>query len=120
VAKEPKSQRRIIKSAPTVREQASQHSANKAPKKSGIFRLAGHYIALPFKWLGRGLKKIGRFIIPSYFRNSWHELKLVTWPTRRESWQLTLAVILFAVIFGALVTIVDYGLDKVFRKVLLD
>jgi len=46
-------------------------------------------------------------------------LRQVTWPNRKESRQLTLAVILFAVIFGAMVTVLDYGLDKVFKQVLL-
>jgi preprotein translocase SecE subunit len=43
----------------------------------------------------------------------------VTWPTWRESRRLTGAVILFSVIFGGLIAIVDYGLDKLFKQLLL-
>jgi len=68
--------------------------------------------------VGRFLNK-RRHIIPSYFRNSWRELRLVTWPGRRETWKLTFAVFLFAIIFGVVISITDYGLDKLFRKVLL-
>lgn len=67
----------------------------------------------------RGVRLIGRIIGFSYLRSSWQELKLVTWPTRREGRRLTTAVIIFAVIFGALIAGVDYGLDKLFRQVLL-
>ena len=54
-----------------------------------------------------------------YIRDSAQELRNVTWPSFRESMRLTGAVILFSVIFGALIAVVDYGLDKVFRQILL-
>jgi preprotein translocase SecE subunit len=47
------------------------------------------------------------------------ELRLVTWPNWKQSRQLTFAVLVFAVIFGAAIAVVDYGLDKVFRNILL-
>ena len=65
------------------------------------------------------IKLIGKIIFPSYFRSSWRELKQVTWPSWRQSRQLTFAVLLFAFIFGALIAVVDFGLDKLFRNILL-
>lgn len=82
----------------------------------------------PLKQIGHGLRWffrtkplrfLGRVLGFSYVRSSWQELKLVTWPTRREGMRLTSAVIIFSVIFGALIAIVDYGLDKLFRQLLL-
>ena len=73
----------------------------------------------PFRFIGKVLRFIGRIIWPRYFRNSWKELRLVTWPNWQKSRQLTFAVLIFAVIFGALVAGVDWGLDKVFRQILL-
>lgn len=70
----------------------------------------------PFRLLGRFLSSI---LFLRYFRDSWRELRLVTWPGRRETFQLTMAVFLFAIAFGLMVAITDYGLDKIFRKVLL-
>lgn len=67
----------------------------------------------------RGIRLIGRIIGFSYVRNSWRELQGVTWPTRREGRRLTTAVIIFSVIFGALIAIVDFGLDKLFKAVFL-
>jgi len=67
----------------------------------------------------RPVRFIGRVLGLSYLRSSWQELKHVTWPTKREGRRLTTAVIIFSVIFGALIAIVDYGLDKLFRQLLL-
>jgi len=65
-----------------------------------------------FKWLGR-------ILLPRYFRNAFKELRQVKWPSRRETWKLTFAVLIFAVVFGFLVTITDYGLDKVIKRIVL-
>ncbi|MBX4201521.1 preprotein translocase subunit SecE [Candidatus Saccharibacteria bacterium] len=65
--------------------------------------------------LGRGLY----WITPKYFINSWHEVRKVVWPSRKETWRLTLAVFIFAIVFGALVAIVDKGLDTLFKDLVL-
>jgi preprotein translocase SecE subunit len=67
----------------------------------------------------RVIRFIGRILGLGYFRGSWQELRQVTWPTRREGRRLTTAVIIFAVIFGALIAGVDWGLDKLFKQLLL-
>jgi preprotein translocase SecE subunit len=56
---------------------------------------------------------------PSYFRNSWAEIKLVDWPSRRETMRLAFAVFIFATIFGLVVTLTDRGLDQLIKKVIL-
>ena len=82
----------------------------------------------PLKQIGHGLRWffrlrpirfIGRMLGFGFFWGSWQELKQVTWPTRREGRRLTTAVIIFSVIFGALIAVVDYGLDKLFKQILL-
>ncbi|MFA5003999.1 MAG: preprotein translocase subunit SecE [Candidatus Saccharimonadales bacterium] len=82
----------------------------------------------PLKQIGHGLRwfsrlrfvrLIGRLLLLRYIRDSWRELKQVNWPSRRESRRLTTAVILFAIVFGAAIAVVDYGLDKLFKQVLL-
>lgn len=60
-----------------------------------------------------------RIIVPAYFRNSWRELRMVTWPTWKLSRQLTVAVLIFAVIFAGLIGLVDWGLDKAFKVIFL-
>jgi preprotein translocase subunit SecE len=73
----------------------------------------------PFKTVAKIARFIGRILVPRYFRGSWGELRLVTWPTWKQSRQLTFAVLIFAIIFGAVIAAVDWGLDKVFRSILL-
>lgn len=76
------------------------------------------YLPMPDNKVGRFLNK-RRHFMPRYFSDAWGELKQVTWPTRKETWKLTLAVFMFAIIFGLLVALVDFGLDKLFKKVIL-
>lgn len=70
----------------------------------------------PFRLIGRIISKI---LLISYFKNSWKELKQVSWPSRKETWSLTFSVFAFAAVFGLLVTVVDYGLDKIFKALIL-
>jgi preprotein translocase SecE subunit len=56
---------------------------------------------------------------PSYFVKAWQELKLVTWPGRKETWKLVFAVYVFAIGLGLAIALLDYGLDKLFRDVIL-
>lgn len=96
-------------------------ATNKALKPVGRIAKAGKkevYLPLPDNKAGRFLNKRRR-VVPSYFRQSWNELRQVTWPNRKQTIQLTLAVFIFAIAFAAFVGILDYGLDKIFRKVLL-
>ncbi len=70
----------------------------------------------PARFIGRLLYKV---LLINYFKNSWQELRLVTWPGRRETIQLTFAVFIFSFVFGLIVTVTDYGLSKLFEKVIL-
>ena len=112
-----KPKRRLHTSSETVRERANkaQVSSGKPTRK----RRAASKVLAPLRPIGHFLGKISRFIIPPYFRNSWRELRQVTWPKWKQSRQLTGAVIVFSIIFGVLIAIVDFGLDKVFKKVIL-
>jgi preprotein translocase subunit SecE len=125
--------KRRSKVSETVRQRTSKkQTADKKPRRvkqsiSTLGRVIGRlrhmgrkefYIPMPDTRLGRFLNK-RRHIAPRYFRESWQELKQVTWPSRKETWKLTFAVFIFAVVFGLLITVVDLGLEKVFRKVLI-
>ena len=129
--------RRIVKNPETFRERAVKASEQtdqpsrkrqvaSAPFRGvrAVFRSIGRGFRRlgrigPFKIIARALHYLGLILVPRYFRNSWKELKLVTWPTLRESRRLTGAVLIFAFIFGVIIAVVDYGLDKLFKEVLL-
>lgn len=118
-SKQPK-KRRLRAPSETVRERANKTlTAGEAASKPKRVRGVLGKILLPLRFIGRGLRFIGRFIIPPYIRNSWRELRLVSWPSRKQSRQLTVAVMIFAIVFGVLIYFVDLGLDKLFKQVLL-
>ncbi len=68
----------------------------------------------PARFIGR---IIGRILWPKYFRNSWREIKQVTWPSRRDTWKLTFAVLVFALAFGVAAAGVDYVLNEVIKRI---
>ena len=120
---------RIIKKPETVRERASKSSDDK-PKRR-ILRGTASRVGRPLHVLApaakpfrvKPVRKVGKvlgFVLwPPFFRGAFQELRQVTWPGRKETWRLTGAVFVFALVFGALIAITDYGLDKLFRKVIL-
>jgi preprotein translocase SecE subunit len=124
---------RIRKSAPTVRERVEAASAKGETVKPKRLKRVVSKVGSPFKklrlhertpikWLGhifRPVKRLFKWLIPSYFINSWREIRKVVWPSRKETWRLTLAVFVFAIVFGALVAGVDKGLDEIFKKLVL-
>lgn len=82
----------------------------------------------PLKQIGHGIRWffmlkpvrfLGRILGLKYLRDSVRELRSVTWPTLKESTRLTGAVIIFSIIFGLFVAVVDFGLDKLFKQILL-
>ncbi|MBC7708110.1 preprotein translocase subunit SecE [Polaromonas sp.] len=83
----------------------------------GAARKAGQNKAV--RIIATPLRLLGLILVPKYIRNSYRELKQVQWPNWRESRQLTFAVLAFAFVFGVFVAVLDYGLDKLFRGVLL-
>jgi preprotein translocase SecE subunit len=126
VAETAKSKRRLVKKAETVREKAEK--AVEDSKQPRRLHATKRRVSAPFRPIGRVAKKLGKFkplriigfiLVPPYLRNSWRELKQVTWLKSKESLRLTYAVFAFAAIFGVLVAILDYGLDKIFKQVLL-
>lgn len=133
MADKPRETKRKLRKVQTVREQVNKpSSANAQPRRlrrtlSAVTkpvraaRQVGkkeYYLPLPDSKPGRFLNK-RRHFIPSYFRNSFKELRDVKWPNRKQTTQLTLAVFIFATIFGLIIAVTDYSLDKIFKAVLL-
>ncbi len=129
MAEEPNQKKRRVKNPETFRERAAKATeVSEQPKRRTSLKRVAAQIVKPIRPLGRTITKplrtkpvrlVGKIIFPAYFRNSWRELKLVTWPSWSESRRLTTAVLIFAVIFGVVIAGVDWGLDKLFRNILL-
>ena len=125
----PQKKTRRLKAAPQTMRERAAHESNKQPKPKRISKVFGVFRPLkkiskvgslkiwkPFWATGR---VIGKFFVFRYLRQSFRELRLVEWPNRRQTFQLTSAVILFSIIFGIVVAIFDFGLDKLFKQVIL-
>jgi preprotein translocase SecE subunit len=132
-AKKSKIRKARVRKAPTLREQAElarTKSETKKPRrisrataKTGAAlrktRITRNPVTKLLARLGRIILKVLRWIVPKYFINAWREVRLVTWPSRKETWRLTFAVFIFAIVFGALVSGVDKILDIIFKQVIL-
>lgn len=127
-AKRPKRRLRPA-SSETVRERTEKLQTEAAkPKSPSKFRAFWGGFFWPLRWLGRQIAKLNRFrvfrwlgyiLLPPYIRNSWRELKLVSWPGTRESISLTNAVIVFSLIFGVVIFALDGILNKLFKEFIL-
>lgn len=114
---------RIRKTAPSLREVAQEAQAKQ--QKAAAAKSTRRPTFLAHLKNTRSSKVVSKvlgafsWLAPKYFVNSWREVREVTWPTRKETWRLTLAVFVFAVVFGAMVAGVDKGLDVLFKKLVL-
>ena len=68
-------------------------NAAEKKKKPGI----GTRIVNFFKGIGR------------YFKNMWHELKKVTWPTKKDVLNYSLVVFAFMLVMGIIIGVIDFG-----------
>jgi preprotein translocase SecE subunit len=112
----------------SIREHAEKQARKRLPKNSWIkaklhkpvkiIRKSAskeyNPVKMPDNKAGRVLGKRVH-IIPKYIKNSWSELKLVTWPNRKTAAKLTFAVLVFAVIFSIFVQIVDLFFNRLIK-----
>jgi hypothetical protein len=77
-----------------------------APKFVRILAKPFKFIIIPFVALGK------------YLAASWRELKLVRWPTRKETWKMTGAVIAFSVGFATLILLLDGLFNWIFKTLI--
>jgi preprotein translocase SecE subunit len=140
-AKKTSAKKRQLKKTETVRQRA-ERGVSAQPKRRHVKKAAGTlsiplrklwnaicFVARPFSFVlipfktkparitGRILASILLF---KFFREAWAELRQVQWPTARETVRLTMAVFVFSILFGAIIAVTDFGLDKVFKKVFID
>ena len=77
--------------------------ANEKEKKPGkfasFFKNLPHNIATPFK-------------------NMWHELKKVTWPTKKEWLNCTLIVLAFMAFMGIIIGLLDLGSSRLVQLII--
>lgn len=57
--------------------------------------------------------------VTTYIQQSWRELRKVVWPSRKQAIQYTFAVIVFAIVLGAFVGLLDLLYTSVIQKLIL-
>lgn len=117
----------------TLRQQIDKSPDSKKPRRlKGVSKKVGkplkkvvsrgkrefHPVKFPDGKAGRLLNKRVRFM-PKFLAEAWQEIRQVTWPTPRETLRLSVAVFIFAVILTAVVAVLDLGLDKIFRELII-
>lgn len=83
-----------------------------------------YHIPVPDNQVGKTLRKPvkgprfwQKFV--GYVRDSWTELRKVTWPGRKESIRLTIAVVVFTGVYTAYTSVVDFGFQQVVEQLFL-
>lgn len=68
--------------------------------------------------LGKAGRRNPLAAMGGYFKGAWQELRQVHWPTRRATWGLTGAVLLFSAFFVLFITLLDAGFKFLFEQIL--
>jgi preprotein translocase SecE subunit len=92
------------KVAPAKKTVSKKPASSKRVEKSEKKERKQLKIFAPFRALGR------------YFVGSWRELRQVRWPNRKQTWAMTLAVILFSLALGVLIFLLDAAFTLLFKK----
>lgn len=71
------------------------------------------------KKLAKKKNKKARTTPAQFFKGVWSEVKKVTWPSRKDLFKTTFAVILFIAIFTVIVGLIDLGFGTLFRNFLI-
>ncbi|HEV2412287.1 MAG TPA: preprotein translocase subunit SecE, partial [Candidatus Saccharimonadales bacterium] len=80
------------------------------PKIPPVIGKVLYYPRLVLRFIFWPLRPFGR-----YFKGAWQELKEVTWPNRKMSIQLTLAVIVFTLLLSAVIAALDFGFEQLVK-----
>ena len=79
----------------------AEKKAAKAKENKKVFILFRPFVAL------------GR-----YLRDSWREIRQVRWPTRKATWKMVLAVLIYTALFVVFITLLDMFFSWLFSLII--
>lgn len=88
------------------RQKATKKAADKRKDELNFFQKVLNF----FKRLPK--------LIASPFRNTWRELKKVTWPSRENLFQYTGIVLAFMAFMGLVIGLLDLGASKLIARII--
>lgn len=100
--------------ATPAKEAKTAKSSKATPAKATKAVKANAVTATPVEAKKNVFARIG-----GYFKGAWVELKQVRWPTRRATWGLTLAVLLFSAFFVVLILLLDTFFQYIFKLIIV-
>ena len=53
-----------------------------------------------------------------YLRNSWREIRQVRWPSRKATWKLFFAILIYTLLFGAIIMLLDVFFTWIFNLII--
>ena len=53
-----------------------------------------------------------------YLRDSWREIRQVRWPSRKATWKMVLAVVIYTALFMVIITLLDLFFSWLFNLIL--
>ena len=99
----------VVKDKKNEKTKAKEvRKAEKAEKKAAKAKESKKVFILfrPFVAFGR------------YLRDSWREIRQVRWPTRKATWKMVLAVLIYTALFVILITLLDLFFKWLFGLIL--
>lgn len=53
-----------------------------------------------------------------YLRDSWHEIRQVRWPSRKATWKLFFAIIIYTLLIGTIIMLLDIFFTWLFNTII--
>lgn len=53
-----------------------------------------------------------------YLRDSWREIRQVRWPSRKATWKLFFAILIYTLLFGAIIMLLDVFFTWLFNLII--
>ena len=95
-----------------VKPKADKASTNKADDNKKAEKKAKKAGKKPFILI-RPIVYFGR-----YLRDSWREIRQVRWPSRKATWKLFFAILIYTLLFGAIIMLLDIFFTWLFNTII--
>lgn len=96
------------KTPKTAEKAPKSNLKTKKPLPKGI-----KIIQKPFAFIGKPLVTLARYI-----KASWREIRQVRWPNRKTTWKMVFAVLMYTILFAAIIMILDAIFTLIFNNLL--
>jgi preprotein translocase SecE subunit len=104
-----KKQKIEAKSAPKAEKTVEK---TEKTKRTG-FKKFLWIISAPLRWIAFPFKALGRYIAAS-----WREIRQVRWPNRKYTWKMTFAVVIYVLLIGGIIALLDILFTFIFNNLI--